>query len=76
MFDEGLDFLADDIYLVSNLSSMLRIVVFKSFEIKNSNTIFTFTVDDNTQVTFISDYIGMFALVIDNKKKNHDRKYL
>ena len=47
------------------------IVVLQSLEIKNSNAVFTFTMDDNTQDTFISGDTGMLALVIDNKKKRY-----
>ena len=45
------------------------IVVLKSLEIKNSNAVFTFTMDDNTQDTFISGDKGMLALVIDNRER-------
>ena len=42
------------------------IVVLQSLEIKNSNAVFTFTMDDNTQDTFISGDKGMLALDIDD----------
>ena len=41
------------------------IVVLKSLVIDNSNAVFTFTMDDNTQDTFVSGDTGMLALVID-----------
>ena len=41
------------------------IVVLKSLVIENSNAIFTFTMDDNSQDTFVSGDTGMLALVID-----------
>ena len=44
------------------------IVVLKSLEIKNSNAVFTFSMDDNSQDTFVSGDTGMLALVIDNRK--------
>tara|TARA_B100001989_G_C24477581_1_gene432672 strand:- start:248 stop:424 length:177 start_codon:yes stop_codon:yes gene_type:complete len=42
------------------------ILVLKSLVIEKSNAVFTFTMDDNTQDTFISGDTGMLALVIDN----------
>ena len=44
------------------------IVVLKSLVIDNSNAVFTFTMDDNTQDTFISGDTGMLALIIDDEK--------
>tara|TARA_B100000989_G_scaffold287558_1_gene257298 strand:+ start:107 stop:334 length:228 start_codon:yes stop_codon:yes gene_type:complete len=41
------------------------IVVLRSLVIDNSNTVFTFTLDDNSQDTFVSGDIGMLVLVID-----------
>ena len=43
-------------------------VVLQRLEIKNSNAVFTFTMDDNTQDTFISGDTGMLALIIDDEK--------
>ena len=43
------------------------IVVLKSLVIDNSNAVFTFTMDDNSQDTFVSDYTGMIALVINGR---------
>jgi len=41
------------------------IVVLKSLLIENSNAVFTFTMDDNSQDTFVSGDTGVLALVID-----------
>ena len=42
------------------------IVVLKSLVIENSNAVFTFTMDDNSQDTFVSGDAGMLVLVIDS----------
>ena len=41
------------------------IVVLKSLVIDNSNAVFTFRMDDNSQDTFVTGDSGMLALVID-----------
>lgn len=45
------------------------IVVLKNLEIKNSNSVFTFTIDDNSQDTFATGDSGIFVLVIDSSHK-------
>ena len=42
------------------------IVVLKSLVIENSNAVFTFTIDDNSQDSFVSGDTGILALVIDD----------
>ncbi len=42
-------------------------MIVHSLMIKNNKAIFTFTMDDNSQDTFVSDYTGMIALVINGR---------
>ena len=67
LWDKGEDsFTKDPPNAAVYMAKKHGILVLKSLVIEKSNAVFTFTMDDNTQDTFISGDTGMLALVIDN----------
>ena len=51
------------------------IVVPKSLVIDNSNAVFTFTMDDNSQDTFRSSDTGVLALVVDDMAPDYRLRF-